>query len=130
MKVFRGKNVLTHNLLTYPVSSSLTAFLNPDCQAQLMPLSLNNNCPSTVPFQSLIQLISTSIEQNVSVQENSNFGISKNGCAFQQQAHGMISRGNITNYVPSFSISSKLQLFSRNYFKALIALRAILSGQL
>ena len=31
-----------------------------------MPLSLNNNRPSTVPFQSPIQVSSTSIEQNVS----------------------------------------------------------------
>ena len=113
--------LLTHNLLTCPVSSTLTAFLNPDCQAPLpMPLSLNSNCPSTAPFQSPIQVSSTSIEQNVSIQKTLNVAISKNDCDFQQQAHwDMISGGNFTNC--SFnSISSKLQLPSRNYFKALI----------
>ena len=44
----------------------------PDRQAPLMPLSLNNNCPSTAPFQCPIQVNSTSIEQNVSIQENLN----------------------------------------------------------
>ena len=43
----------------------------PDRQAPLMPLSLNS-CPSTAPFQSSIQFNSTSIEQNVSIQENLN----------------------------------------------------------
>ena len=73
-----------HNLLTRPVSSGLAAFLDPDRHALLMPLSLNNNCPSTVPFSSPIQVGSTSIEQleNVSIQENLN--VSKNDCDFQQ----------------------------------------------
>ena len=46
MKVFRAKQCfsLTHNLLTCPVSSALTAFFNPDCQALLMPFSLNDYC--------------------------------------------------------------------------------------
>ena len=57
---------LTYNMLTCPVSSALKAFLNPDRQAPLMPLGLNDNCPSTAPFQSPIQVSSTSIEQNVS----------------------------------------------------------------
>ena len=35
-----------------------------------MPLSLNNNCPSMAQFQSPIEVSSTSIEQNVSIQEN------------------------------------------------------------
>ena len=41
-----------------------------------MPLSLNNNCLSTAPFQSPIQVNSTSTEQNVSIQENFNVAIS------------------------------------------------------
>ena len=61
------------------MSSTLTAFLNPDRQAPLMSLSLNKNCP--------IQVSSTSIEQKVSIQENLNVVISKNGCDFKQQAH-------------------------------------------
>ena len=40
--------------------------------AKLMPLSLNNNCPVMAPFQSPIQVNSTSIEQNVFIQENLN----------------------------------------------------------
>ena len=48
----------------------------PDRQASLMPLSLNNNCPFHPPFQSSIQVNSTSIEQNVSIQENLNAAIS------------------------------------------------------
>ena len=66
-------------------------------KAQLMSLSLNNNCHSTAPFQSPIQVSSTSIEQNVSIQENLNAAISKNDCDFQQQEQGMISGGNFTN---------------------------------
>ena len=72
MEVFRVteiNNVLTQDLLTCPVSSVLIA-----------KLSLNNSCPSTAPFQSPIQINSTSIEQNVSIQENLNVAISiKNG---------------------------------------------------
>ena len=56
-------NVLTHSLLTCPVFC-------PDRQPPLMPLWLNNNCSSTTPFQSPIQVNSTSIEKNVSIQEN------------------------------------------------------------
>ena len=48
----------------------------PDRQAPLTPPSLNNNCPSTAPFQNLIQVNSATIEQNVFIQENSNVAIS------------------------------------------------------
>ena len=41
-------------------------FRDPDRQAPRMPLSLNNNSPSKAPFQSPIQVNSTSFEQNVS----------------------------------------------------------------
>ena len=57
MKVFRGKQCF--NIQFANTSSALKAFLNPDRQATLMPLSLNNNCPSTAPFQSPIQVSST-----------------------------------------------------------------------
>ena len=76
------------------MSSALAAFQNPDRQAPLMPHSMNN-CPSA-PFQSFIQVSSTPIKQNVSIQENLNVAISENDCDLQQQAHGMISRGNFT----------------------------------
>ena len=56
----------------------------PDRKPPLMPLSLNNNCLSKIPFQSPIQINSTSIEQNVSIHENLIVDISlKNGCDFQ-----------------------------------------------
>ena len=48
----------------------------PDRQASLMPLSLNNNYSSTLHLQSSIQVNLTSIEQNVSIQENLNATIS------------------------------------------------------
>ena len=90
-------NVLTHNLFTCVVSSALTAFLISDRQAPLMPLSLNNDCLFTAPSQSPIQVSSTSMEKNVSIQENLNVAISKIGCDFQQQSHGKMSGGNLTN---------------------------------
>ena len=95
MKIFIGKQCLTHDLLTFQVSSALAAFLNHDRQAPLMPLSLNNNCPSTFPQYHPSQL--NFIEQNVSIQENLDVAISKNDCNFQQQAHGMITGRNFTN---------------------------------
>ena len=64
MKVFRDKQCFNTKFAHMP------SVFFPDCQASLMLLSLNNNCPSTAPFQSPIQVISTSIEQNVSIQEN------------------------------------------------------------
>ena len=42
----------------------------PDRQVLLMLLSWSNNCPSTAPFQSPIQVNSSSIEQNVSIQKS------------------------------------------------------------
>ena len=55
-----------------------------DRQAPLMPPPFDNNCLSTAPFQSPIQVNSTSIEQIVSIQENLNVALSlKNDCDFQ-----------------------------------------------
>ena len=51
-----------------------------------MPLGMHNNRPSTAPFQSPIQVSSTSIEQNVSKKE---MNVAKNNCDFQQQTHGI-----------------------------------------
>ena len=59
---------------------------NGSFQAPLMLLSLiiSNNCFSTAPFQSPIQVNSTSIGQNVPIRENLNVDISiKNDCDFQ-----------------------------------------------
>ena len=64
MKVFRDKQCFNTQF------AHMSSVFSPDCQALLMLLSLNNNSPSTAPFQSPIQVNSTSIEQNVSVQEN------------------------------------------------------------
>ena len=78
MKVFRDKQSFNTKF------DHLSSVFCPDRQAPLMPLSLNNNCPSTAPFQSPIQVNSTSIKQNVSIQEYLNVAISiKNDCDFQ-----------------------------------------------
>ena len=93
MKGFRGK--LRFNIQFAHMSSALTAFFNPYRKFPPMPLSLNN-CPSTIPYQSPNHVSSTSIEQNVYIQENLNIASSKNRCDFQHQAHGKISGGIFT----------------------------------
>ena len=70
MKVFRDKRCFNTQF------AHMSSVFSPDRQASLMLLSLNNNCPSTAPFQSPIQVNSISIEQNVSIQENLNDTIS------------------------------------------------------
>ena len=50
MKVFRDKQCFNTQFAHMP-----SAFC-PDRQPPLMPLSLNNNCPSKAPFQSPIQV--------------------------------------------------------------------------
>ena len=69
-KVLRDKQCFNTQL------AHMSSVFCPDRQAPLMLLSLNNNCPSTAPFQSPIQVNSTSIEINVSIQENLNVAIS------------------------------------------------------
>ena len=128
MKVFRDKQCFNAQF------AHMSSVFSPDRQASLMLLSLNNNCPSTAPFQSPIQVNSTSIERNVSIQEILDVTISLlNDCDFllsnSKQLHVMISGGNFTN-CSSIYISSKLQLPSRSYFKVLLTLTAILSGEL
>ena len=66
MKVFRDEQCF--NTQFAHISSVFS-------QASLMLLSLNN-CPSTAPFRIPIQVNSTSVEQNVSIQENLNVTIS------------------------------------------------------
>ena len=106
-----------------------------DRQPSLMPLSLNNNCPSKAPFQIPIQFNSTSIEQSVSIQENLlslsllKMVVISNTLTASTSPHDMISGGNITN-VLSISVSSKLKLPSWNYFKVLKTLTTFLSGHL
>ena len=91
----------------------------PDRQVPLVPLSLNNNCPSTASFQSSIQVNSTFIEQNVSIQENLNVAISiKNDCDFQHSNSKHMAwwfPKETSQIALSISISNKLQLSSRNY---------------
>ena len=70
MKVFRDKQCFNTQF------AHMSSVFSPDRQASLMLLSLNNNCPSTAPFQSPIQVNSTSIEQNIAIQENLNVTIS------------------------------------------------------
>ena len=58
MKVFRDKQCFNTQF------AHMSSVSSPDHrQALLMLLSLNNNCPSTAPFQSPIQVNSTSIEK-------------------------------------------------------------------
>ena len=64
MEVFRDKQCFNTQF------AHMSSVICLDRQAPLMPLSLNNNCPSTAAFHNLIQVNSTSIEQNVSIQEN------------------------------------------------------------
>ena len=64
MKVFRDKQCFNTQF------AHMSSVFCPDHQPPLMTLSLNNNCPSKAPFQSPIQVNSTSIEQNVFIQEN------------------------------------------------------------
>ena len=71
MKVFRDKQYFNNTQFAH-----VSSVFCPDRQTPLIPLSLNNNCPSTAPFQSPIQVNSTFIEQNVSIQENLNVAIS------------------------------------------------------
>ena len=126
MIVFEPNNVLTHNLLTCPMSSILIVklcwCLSPWTTAVLSP-SISKLHPSQLNFHWAKHLHSSKFE-----------------CCYlslkwlwfptlQQQAHGMITEGT-SQTVLSIYISSKLQLPSRNYFKVLITLTAILSGQL
>ena len=70
MKVFRDKQCFNTQF------AHMSCVFCSDRQALLMPLSsLNNNCRSMAPFLSSIQVNSTSIEQNVSIQENVNVAI-------------------------------------------------------
>ena len=107
----------------------------PDSQALLMPLFSNNNCPSMAPFQSPIQVSSSSIDQNVSIQENLDVAISiKNDCDYQHANSKHMAwfpeKTSQIIIIIWISISSKLQLPSRNYFKVLITWRTILAGKL
>ena len=70
MKVFRDKQCFNRQF------AHMSRVFCLDRQYPLMSLSLKNNCPSMAPFQSPIQVNSTSIEQNVFIQENLNVTIS------------------------------------------------------
>ena len=119
MEVFRDKQCFNTQF------AHMSSVFFPDRQA----LSLNNNYPSTGP----IQVNSTSIEQNVSIQEHLNVDISLyNDCDFQHSNSKHMARfPDETSQIVLFNFysSRKLQLPSRNYFKVLITLTAILSGQ-
>ena len=61
MKAFRG--IQCFNIQFASMSPALTAFLNPDRQAPLIPISLNKSCPYTAPFQCPIQVSSTHLSK-------------------------------------------------------------------
>ena len=108
----------------------------PDRQASLMPLSLNNNCPSTLQFKvpsKSTQLtlrkmspfkkiwVPLSLFEMIVISKIFQHSNSKHMAWFPEET---------SQIVLSVSISSKLQLPSRNYFKVLITLTTILSGKL
>ena len=70
MKVFRDKQCFNTQF------AHMYSVFSPDSQASPMLFSVNNNCPSMAPIQSPIQVNSTSIEQNISIQEYLNVTIS------------------------------------------------------
>ena len=128
MEVFRDKQYFNTQF------AHMSSVFFPDRQA----LSLNNNYPSTapdfkVPSPGPIQVNSSSIEQNVSIQEHLNVDISLyNDCDFQHSNSKHMARfpdETSQTVLFNFYSSRKLQLPSRNYFKVLITLTAILSGQ-
>ena len=86
MKVFREKQCFTTQL------AHMSSVFCPDRQVLLMLLSWSNNSPSTAPFQSPIQVNSSSIEQNVSIQKSLSVAFSLE-TTLQQQAHHSIIPG-------------------------------------
>ena len=64
MKVSREKQCFNTQF------AHMSSVFCPDRQVLLMLLSWGNNCPSTAPFQSLIQVNSSFIEQSVSIQKS------------------------------------------------------------
>ena len=85
MKVFREKQCFNTQL------AHMSSVFCPDRQVLLMLLSWSNNCSSTAPFQSPIQVTSSSIEQNVSIQKSLIVVFSLE-TTLQQQAHWHHSR--------------------------------------
>ena len=129
MKVFKRyiNNVLTHNLLTCPVSSVLIAKLRwclSPWTTTVLPPSISKFHPSQLNFHWEKRLHSRKCECRYLSLKLLWFP------TLEQQAHGTISELEISQTVLSISVSSKLQLPSRNYFKVLISLTAILSSQL
>ena len=108
----------------------------PDCQASLMPFSLNNNCPSAlhfkVPSKSTQLPLSKMSPFKKIWMPLSQFKMIVISKIFQHSnsKHMAWFLEETSQIVLSASISSKLQLPSRNYFKVLITLTAILSGKL
>ena len=79
MKVSRSREKQCFNTQFAHMSSVFC----PDRQVLLMLLSWSNNCPSTTPFQSPIQVNSSSIEQNVFIQKSLSVAFSlENDCDF------------------------------------------------
>ena len=79
MKVSRSREKQCFNTQFAYMSSVFC----PDRLVLLMLLSWSNNCPSTAPFQNSIQVNSSSIEQNVSIQKRLSVAFSlENDCDF------------------------------------------------
>ena len=77
MKVSRGKQCFNTQC------AHMSSVLSPDHQVLLILLSWSCNYPSMAPFQSPIQVNSTSIEQNVSIQKSLSVAFSlENDCDF------------------------------------------------
>ena len=122
MKVLRDKQCFNTQF------ARMSSVFCPDRQASLMPLSLNNNYPSTLHFKvpsksTQLPLSKTSpfkkIWMPLSLFKMIVISNSKHMAWFPKETSQTV-----------LSISSKLQLPSRNYFKVLISLTAILFSQL
>ena len=128
MRFFRDKQCFKTQF------AHISSAFHPDRQPPLMPLSLNNNCPSRAPLQSPIQVKSTSIEQNVSIQENlmllSLLKMVVIATTPTANTWHDFRKHHKSSVLLISSVSSKLKLSSQNYFKILITLTTILSGHL
>ena len=126
MIVFRAKQCFNTQF------SHMSSVFCPDCQASLMPLSLNNSCPSILHFKvpsksTQLPLSKTSPFKKILMPLSLFKMIVISNSPTASTWHDFFTTSQT---VLSISISSKLQLPSQDYFKVLISLTAILSSQL
>ena len=108
-------------LLTCPVSPSLKlkAFLNPDRQTPLMPLSLNNMFTALPRLHFKVPSKSAQLPLSKTSPKNLNVAISKNDCDFQQQVH-YCHNFRMKLHKLFFQFQVNYNCLHGTYFKALI----------